>query len=1273
MALSVSGFPEPSRTPGAGSNEVFTGDGAQDGYGKSTLMNSPRLRGLFGVGVSNNGAGKKPPPESSTTSKPDDGLQGAIATATTPPPTSTSSLSFASSFEPLSQQEYELELQLQQPLSMSMPAPRSQISSKRPQLPPLPRKTTASPVRLGPSLTRLDIGAGAWSRSPTTLHSLSNPKPLPPSVVVEEWGPKGADAGSSSASTPQSRPLPSVPGSITDSGKPSSNAVAGPSRSATHPSTSVAGPSRQHVNATASSSKHGTSSSSSKPINAVAGPSKHPTSLVSPNMPMMASSSTSPTALPASKVLIMQPIPQRTHKPNTHSLSMRYQPLVADPSPAPADATSSSSNTNTSNNQHNISSPVRPLPRIPPPPPNTVTAVHKSPLIGTAPPAPSRFDIPPAAKIKRPKTSPGIISGFSTRGGPSSRSPFDNITTTSSSWAAAAARQAADANNNNNNNNNAHRTSSPPLPISSPSPRARSHSRTRRERSVDSYYAAAASRTAPSPSSRVVVVSTVSANANTSGVGPRPPRSLPSPSVAGARQPRKAATLDPFSPGSGNSTTSSKALQIQTANVGLATGITEHSGGAGRIFSPGGRRSQPPSPPTGPVKPRTKASPISSPMAPAVPSVPRIINAQPIPEPPSNRPIQPPTAPTPPPPPAAAAPNPDDDRSTDETQSMDAPLHSHPVDAFADSESLLHPPLSPTTTTAESPVEVFVDDKDMSTASRSPSPIRYARPDSRGNLSDGTNDGDEGGGGGGGDVESSEEEEREREESGMELGRRRRTQLRSYRNSYRPHDGRTSPPHIPYRRSPSPVHEQQHQQQHQQQGIQSTEQEKSEKEKEKKREKKEKKAKKSPRKATRSYFGEYSRSTGGAGLSAAAAGPLSLSVPGTRASSPERKSRSRQPRKLGLADAVSLALDEVRNIGSGGRGTSTSPRRRLKSLVGPPVPFTVAPPVRVLLQEEAEAEGGEVLDISRPISARRDTRDTVGTTDTGSSFSDAAGPPQPSSSARSSIKLGWAKAVGKKRAEAAAAAGEASGSSASGSVAHLSGAGATAALGEMDSAETPYMTGKPPAAPPASFVPPLPHHQHHRRVDSLGQEDRPLLPPSARTHVDSDEGEGERYSIACGLPIGTRSRNPEPPALIASTVSASTRAPSSSSIATSNPAFSSAFGIIGRSGGTKSKKKHTPSASLADGSRAEPTLVIERDLLPMHDGGGGDAGRAWQGDEQTTAGDRVVDEERGDAVVLTTRRVTRTVDPDGDVWEHEQETGVLDVIPHLRNLRVRKS
>ncbi|KAF8953779.1 hypothetical protein BDZ97DRAFT_1870813 [Flammula alnicola] len=548
--------------------------------------------------------------------------------------------------------------------------------------------------------------------------------------------------------------------------------------------------------------------------------------------------------------------------------------------------------------------------------------------------------------------------------------------------------------------------------------------------------------------------------------------------------------------------------------------------------------------------------------------------------------------------------------------------------------------------------------------SRSPSPIRYARPDSRGNLSDDTNDGDDGGGGGG-DVESSEEDGEGEERRGMELTtRRRRTQqLRSYRNSYRPHDGRTSPPHIPYRRSPSPVQEQ-HQHQHQQ-GIQSTEQEKLEKEKEKekekeqkdkKREKKEKKAKKEPRKATRSYFGEYSRSSGGGGLSAAAAGPLSLSVPGTRASSPERKSRSRQPRKLGLADAVSLALDEVRNIGTG-RGTSTSPRRRLKSLVGPPMPSAVAAPVRVLQEEEEE---GEVLDISRPISARRDTRDTVGTMDTSSS------------SARSSMKLGWVKAMAKKRAEAAA--GEASGSSASGSVAHLSGgAGATAALGEMDSAETPYMTSKPPAAPLASFVPPLPHHQHHRRVDSLGQEDRPLLlPSSARTRVDSGEGEGERYSIACGLPIGSRTRNPEPPAVIASTVSASTRAASSSSsIATSNPPFSSAFGIISRSGGTKSKKKHTPSASLADGPRAEPTLVIERDLLPMHDGGDGDAGRAWQGEEQTTAGDR--DKERGDVVGLTTRRVTRTVDPDGDVWEHEQETGVLDVIPHLRNLRVRKS
>jgi hypothetical protein len=141
--------------------QVYLGE---HGYAKSTLMSSPRLRGLFGA--NNNGCNKKP-------------IQQRRVNPTNPrfpvPPH-----------------------RLQHPAYPS-PAPRSNHfprntnsnSNSPPQLPSLPRRTSPSPVRLGPSLTRFDIGA--WSRSPIALlHSSSSsyPKPPPrlPSVVVEELG-----------------------------------------------------------------------------------------------------------------------------------------------------------------------------------------------------------------------------------------------------------------------------------------------------------------------------------------------------------------------------------------------------------------------------------------------------------------------------------------------------------------------------------------------------------------------------------------------------------------------------------------------------------------------------------------------------------------------------------------------------------------------------------------------------------------------------------------------------------------------------------------------------------------------------------------------------------------------------------------------------------------------------------------------------------------------------------------------------------------------------
>ncbi|KAF9455744.1 hypothetical protein BDZ94DRAFT_1315875 [Collybia nuda] len=98
-------------------------------------------------------------------------------------------------------------------------------------------------------------------------------------------------------------------------------------------------------------------------------------------------------------------------------------------------------------------------------------------------------------------------------------------------------------------------------------------------------------------------------------------------------------------------------------------------------------------------------------------------------------------------------------------------LHSHPLGSLSNDE-----PPSPVKAneTPEPPLEVFIDDEDYSAVlSRSPSPMRYARPSSRGSLSD-----------------DSFTESRSR-------SRAIRDQLRSFRKSYR---GPKSPS-----RSPSPI------------------------------------------------------------------------------------------------------------------------------------------------------------------------------------------------------------------------------------------------------------------------------------------------------------------------------------------------------------------------------------------------------------------------------------------------------------------------------------
>ncbi|KAF8899884.1 hypothetical protein CPB84DRAFT_1779611 [Gymnopilus junonius] len=977
---------------------------------------------------------------------------------------------------------------------MNMPLDPPRVH-KRAQLPPLPRKATASPVRLGPNLARLEIG-GTWNRSPPTSHV--HPKPLPPSVVVQEWGSKGVDT--SSSTQPHPRPLPSVPGNTADPGKHTSNTIAGPPRivGAAMP---LAGSSR-NVNAVAGPSKQ---------ANAAAGPSKHPNAL-----------NTSPAQVspPASKVLITQPTPQRAHRQNSPSFSMRYQALVAEPSTiAPTEeATAPPAST------ANISSPIRPLPRIPLP--NTSAVILRQ---EPTPALSSRKTS--GASIKRPRTSPSSISGFSVPGSsnlPLSRSPFDNIT---SSWAA----KPVDL--------HALRTQSPPLPLSPGTrpPRARSHSRPRRDRSLDSYYS--------SPKS-----SKSSSMYTGHSSGARTLRSLPSPTIGGARPlPKKASTMDQFP-------LASKPLRIQTTNVGLSSGT---SGTSRRLFSPFGKRSEPPSPPSGPVKPRSKASPIPSP----------VIHA-PIP---TSRSLPTPHTETLQISPAHSSPEQEEFSAANETitidtQSTDAPLHSHPKEAFVDNESLLHP-TSPST--AESPIEVFIDDKDLSTLSRSPSPIRYARPDSRGNLSESDDD----------DVPSSSSSSMSPSSSPE---RRRRTQLRSYRHSYRPRAG-TSPPHIPFRPpSPSPVLELPTPVSGMPTPVLATDRKKKEGRK------------------TRSYFGA----------------PAPGSAPTTRASSPERKSRSRQPRRL--AEAVTSALEEVRNRG---RGPSSSPKRKLKSASGSAAGSAIGTPGLAAPVEM------EVLDISLPSLSGRETTATV---DTGSSHSDTV--PPATSSGRSSLKGGWAKTMVKKRSEI----GDYNGDSESGTVAHLS----SMVTGvELDGAETPYMwvsASKPPVAH-APFLPPPPQPRHsHRRTDSL--EDYALLKHPA------ESGETDRHGVSCGVVTGGRPRIAE--TIITSTVTVS-RPPS---------APFSPFSLTNLAS-NKNRKKRTTSltTSRTTTDERDPPLIVRKEQ---------------EGDEI----DWLEDEKRsdhqpeleGEVVVVTTKRVMRSIDHDG-IWEHEQETGVADVIPHLRNLKASKS
>lgn len=307
------------------------------------------------------------------------------------------------------------------------------------------------------------------------------------------------------------------------------------------------------------------------------------------------------------------------------------------------------------------------------------------------------------------------------------------------------------------------------------------------------------------------------------------------------------------------------------------------------------------------------------------------------------------------------------------------------------------PTCTSTTTTSDtvhldSPLEFFVDgpETNLSYSNRSPSPIRYARPsrdgcseydfgeeysddedDERGRkgcdsdanvcFGDGEMSDDdallrEGAGGIGGFPRGGVNASRSRgDPHSVRKKRRRRTQLRAYRMSYRPRDvgvevddpfrgmnpvvvmddktptptamSMSTPTYLP---TPS---------------VQLAFPSKKTKDKKTKGKDKEKKDKEKEKKKDKWSFSDFTSSM------------VSVSAPGTRASSPERKGRMRRPGRL--ADAVSMAL------GGGGSASMSRVAPKLLKQQQPPPP----PPPPIVLSATSSCDSGvydfegEVLDI----------------------------------------------------------------------------------------------------------------------------------------------------------------------------------------------------------------------------------------------------------------------------------------------------------------------
>ncbi|TFK41739.1 hypothetical protein BDQ12DRAFT_678423 [Crucibulum laeve] len=877
MALSVSGFPEPSKTP----TSPDPSPALDDGY---KLMNSPRLRGFFGKKPDFGGGSGTIASGSGSTSKLPSGRDTFYADVdssyvssapTNTPPSTPPIASYMPTFAQTSsdddeyesyrqellqqqqQQQQHRDQQQQQTVIMQAPIPLdsramvpitlpSHTSHKRPQpLPPIPRKANASPVRIQPSLTRLDIGArptnavkpGILKSSTTgpggfvtsmksstipvgtiTLKSTSaiggsKPAlPMPPTVVVEEWSSSKSPASTNDGRSTPPRPLPAPPPKKEK--EKFVNAVAGPSRL---PVNAVAGPSGSSSSNTSAGPSSSTSYSQSATTSSTSktNTSTPPTpSAAVTTTPTHRRTSSSGTSRPPSTSVTV-PRARSTSNTRTRSTSraraqraaVRYQSMAMDHD---GSSDTSSSSANMGNNS------LRPLPA----PPSAVlrTAPLPTPFITGV--GASRYTSPP--RSKRPRTSP-TSNGLATGGPSNSRTPFDAIPI---SWAS----RPIDL--------NPAQQKQPPhsagimsggrtQPAHPQGQRTRSQSRTRREVSLEtprSRYGSiggsggngsgreqSTERSGYASAGPSTSASTLAANSPQAGYG-TPPRvsqlhmgrpqiraaplisvtgkSLPvfqRPGTVVGGRPKRSATLDSaivpsltttgIGPGGGKESAGTSAGSASASSSSIATpssaGTGYGGGGAGRM----GIHIQT-SNITLPVGPGSDAStkgntPISRPL----PRSPRV-RAETAPSPITYRPAGIIVSPT-----------------EEEAKALDlsAPLHSHPLESFSDEDSLA-PPMD-TNSSVGSPIEVFIDDQDMTSFSRSPSPMRYARPSSRGSVEDFEDELDEPMF----DVDAGYRRDSRSNSRSRSPRRRTRTQPRSYRNSYR------LPPRTP-ERSPSPIH-----------------------------------------------------------------------------------------------------------------------------------------------------------------------------------------------------------------------------------------------------------------------------------------------------------------------------------------------------------------------------------------------------------------------------------------------------------------------------------